>query len=292
MDSCHFKLIELMSTNRQILVFHRFNNLNFIDNLLNKFIILGILVLAIGLTPIFTLAEVETLFSPIYVTMVSESNPNDVSHPPSNLEAVVIGSTLILLWDKSNDITIDNYRIISDPPYTPIPELVSVRDDNPNGHIIIGLTPGTLYTFNVIAVNDYGDSEPSNSVTDRILSLYTIIPSELTNIQITPSQPANLEAKVFGSTLLLEWDKSDDDSITGYKVFSDPPYTPTPELIPFNPITYTNGHVIGGLSPDISYTFHVIAVNDYGDSEPSNSVTARVLYLYPLPDPPIITLTN
>ena len=119
MDSCHFKSIELMSTNRQILVFHRFNTLKLLNSLLFKALTLGLLVLAIGMTSVFTLTETDVLSPLTNPSIISELNSNDVDS-----EIITIQSPPLMISDNFAQIAGENSY---NPPTCILPSSISVQ---------------------------------------------------------------------------------------------------------------------------------------------------------------------
>ncbi len=86
---------------------------------------------------------------------------------PSNLAATSTSSTVTLTWDNPGDSTITGYKILSRNTATESILTVLVSDTGRAGtsYTVSGLEPGTTYQFAVLAVNNAGNSVPSQIVT-------------------------------------------------------------------------------------------------------------------------------
>ena len=134
---------------------------------------------------------------------------------PANLTATAVSSSQIdLSWDASTDnIGVTGYNIYRDGGGTPIATITGTTYQD------TGLSPSTLYTYNVSAIdavpNESAQSSPASDTTN---------PPDTT----PPSTPANLTATaVSGSQIDLSWDASTDDvAVTGYNIYRDGGGTP------------------------------------------------------------------
>ena len=112
-----------------------------------------------------------------------------------------------------------------------------------------GLTPGTLYTFTVVAKNAAGDSSPSGEA--QATPYYVGVPYAPTNVVATTGIG---EARVSFTAPLL----NGGSTITGYTVTS----SPGNKTANGSSLSLT----VTGLDSGISYTFTVIATNALGNS--------------------------
>jgi hypothetical protein len=128
-------------------------------------------------------------------------------------------------------------------------------------HHVVGLTNGVAYTFQVIATNALGPSDPSPPseavtpvpVLDPPTGVSGVAGNAMASVSFTP--PANAGGS----------------AITGYTVSSLPAGG-----VDSNAGSTATTHVVTGLSNGSAYTFTVIAGNAFGPSfasAPSNSVT-------------------
>ncbi|WP_188890917.1 S-layer homology domain-containing protein [Paenibacillus radicis (ex Gao et al. 2016)] len=125
---------------------------------------------------------------------------------------------------------------------------------------ITGLTNGTTYYFIVKAVNSVGDSDTSNEVSAKPVSV--------------PAAPTNITAVAGDGQATITFQapaNNGGSAITGYEVTASPGNTVITGTA--SPITFT------GLSNGTVYTFTVKAINEAGSgaaSGESNAVTPKV----------------
>ena len=91
----------------------------------------------------------------------------EVPRAPSNLAASSTSSTVTLTWDNPGDRTITGYKILSRVVATESILTLLVSDTGSAGtfYTVRGLELGTTYQFAVLAVNNAGNSAPSQIVT-------------------------------------------------------------------------------------------------------------------------------
>ncbi len=181
-------------------------------------------------------------------------NTSTVPDAPTNVSAVAGNREAIVTFTaptNNGGSPIISYRVVSSPG-----GITSSGGTSPI--TITGLTPGTTYTFTVIAVNSIGDSLPSSS-------------SNSITTPTVPDAPTNVSAEAGDGQATVSFTPPLFDgglAITSYTVTSSPggissSGTGSPIIIP-------------GLANGTSYTFSVVATNDVDDSlssDTSNSVT-------------------
>ena len=88
-----------------------------------------------------------------------------------------------------------------------------------------------------------------------------------------PDAPQNLRATPAHDSVVLAWDRPDDDSITGYKILSGSAADPSRLSALVNNTNSTDTtYTVEGLQPSTAYVFGVAAVNEHGESGPSEPV--------------------
>jgi len=121
---------------------------------------------------------------------------------------------------------------------------------------VTGLNPGTLYFFNVVAVNAAGPGSASSEVST-------------TTTDVLPGAPI-LDSVVPGNgSVAITWHAGADTGspVSTYKVYRNGTAVPVYTGLP---LTYTDVHLVNG----IDYSYTVVATNLKGDSPSSNTVHA------------------
>ncbi|WP_176560328.1 fibronectin type III domain-containing protein [Brevibacillus dissolubilis] len=206
-----------------------------------------------GLTPGNTYEYSVTAFnawdwSTATVITVTTKVPAPVApQAPTNFAAVTTDQTAALTWDASaNAATYElkrgNQVIYSGPN-------VSFTDT--------GLTPSTAYTYTLTAKNDTGTSE---AVT------LTVTTKESTAV---PATPTNFRGTAGDTYISLTWNQVSGATSYEVKKGSTVMWTGTNNSISAN-----------NLTPSTTYTFTVVAINQYGKSAPA---TITVTTLAPPP---------
>ena len=89
-----------------------------------------------------------------------------------------------------------------------------------------------------------------------------------------PEAPQNLRATPAPNSVILAWDNPDDDSITGYRILSGSPAGQLPLSALVNNTNSTDAfYTVENLEPSTTYVFGVVAINEHGESGPSEPVS-------------------
>jgi fibronectin type 3 domain-containing protein len=132
-----------------------------------------------------------------------------------------------------------------------LPQGVLTYDDT-------GLTPDTTYPYEIIAVNNAGDSPPSPAVS-------------ATTLPAVPAAPT-ASATVSGTTATINW--TADSTATSYQVQRSPDASTGWTAIT---TTSTTSYADTGLSSGTAYFYRVTASNVSGTSAPSNVVSVTTV---------------
>jgi Ca2+-binding EF-hand superfamily protein len=159
---------------------------------------------------------------------------------PSNVVATATaGTSVTVTWDASQ--TADGYLVFRDS--------VQVGSFTTNRTLTdTGLSPGTLYSYTVVAVNTFGNSPQS-------------APATVTTPN-TPGTPAGLAGSATSAGVVLSWNSV--SGATGYVVFRDGTELDT---------TTNPGYTDTDVEPSTSYRYSVSATNAGGESPESAQIT-------------------
>ena len=198
-----------------------------------------------------------------YPSLLNSDAPQgpDTTSPstPANLTATAVEPTKInLSWDASTDnIAVTGYKIYRDGGGTPIATVTGTTYQD------TGLSPSTLYTYNVSAIDGASnESAQSSQASDN---------TDVPDISL-PSTPANLTATAVSPYQInLSWDASTDDiGVTGYNIYRD-------GGAPIATVTTGTTYQDTGLSPSTLYTYKVSAIdaaqNVSSQSSPASDTT-------------------
>ena len=206
------------------------------------------------------------------ITDVPVINPiivQPVPDTPQNLVANSTHNSITLTWDQPDDDSITGYKILSRTPATQnqLSTLVENTGSQGTSYTATDLDADTRYVFRVMAINESGESTRSNFV--RISTSANTPPA----IQPVPDAPQNLVASSTHNSITLTWDQPDDDSITGYKIFSRTPATQNQlSTLVENTGSQGTSYTATDLDADTRYVFRVMAINESGESTRSNFV--------------------
>ncbi|WP_442267199.1 fibronectin type III domain-containing protein [Tenacibaculum sp. ZS6-P6] len=206
---------------------------------------------------------------PIEIKTLEDNTPPST---PTNLTATVPQSqnenpqtAVDLTWTASTDDTrIGGYIIVQND------EEVFTWNNQSTAITMRSLTPGTQYTFQIIAFDAAGNrSSISNSAsitTEGSQPNDTTPPSNVTNLQVTD---------ITQTTANLNWTIATDNvGVTGYDIFRNN------ETTPFQTST-TNSFLLTNLTPNTTTTYFVKAKDAAGNSSINNSNTVTVKTLPP-----------
>ena len=180
---------------------------------------------------------------------------------PSGLGWAPGDGRITLTWDDPVDDSVTGYQYHQDAgAWTD----VSNGDSGTTDYTVGSLTNGTVYAFNLRAVNTHGLSPDSDAV--------IAIPG-------TPDQPTGIAIAVSANRVTLSWADPADSSITGYQYRQSDDggdtWSPDWTAIPASGTT-TTGHTVTGLSSEIAYVFQVRANNGHGGGPPSKAAMTSV----------------
>lgn len=194
---------------------------------------------------------------------------------PSDLRVHVGGQfTLTLKWtDRSaNELGFEVERSEDGGDSFVLFRTLGVNSDSV---IVEGLAPATLYHFRVRAFNEGGHSGYSSPLRATTLPLAPEAPSGLAVSRAAGEQPSPGALAPGATALVLTWtDNSSTESgfliersMDGGESFA------SVGMVDADATSYTDG----GLTAATPYTYRILAVNDGGASEPSETATLRTL---------------
>ena len=196
-----------------------------------------------------------------------------VPDPPVNLTALAVMDGVSLNWDPptfTGGLSVTGYQLYRNKEGDP--EVVKVPlDAGRLAYHDTGLEDGKNYTYNMTALNSYGESRSFASVTLRTLA----VPSP-------PRDPTYAYGELF---IRLRWETPEDDfglPVTGYEVWRQvedgPPQLLGSVTAPARTLLDTD------VEAGVPYRYYVTAVNAKGASGPSVVVDAMARVR---PTPPV-----
>lgn len=192
-----------------------------------------------------------SLNQPLIILEVDDIAPSI----PTNLQVVNLNTTTVVLqWEKATDISgIAGYDLYINGVYR-VSSTQNLFDVN-------GLTPNTTYQMYIKARDLSGNiSENSNAISVQTLAEQDKVP---------PSTPGNLRASsITSSTVRLDWTVSTDNvKVSKYNIYRD-----GLKIIS----VAGNSTTIGGLSPNTTYNFYIVAEDLSGNlSEASTTLSVK-----------------
>ena len=220
------------------------------------------------------------------VNAAGAGNPSNVANAttvplvpdaPEDLEAEASGGRVDLDWEapaSDGGSAITGYRIEYSTDGDDWDDLVDDTESRSTRYRHRGADPGTTYHYRVRAINEVGESRPSNV-------------AQATTPAVAPGAPANLEAEAKGPTEVeLDWDTPASDGgspVTGYRIEVSEDGDGWDDLEEDTESTSTR-YVHRGASPGTRYRYRVRAINAAGEGEPSGE--ARATTPTTVPDAP------
>jgi subtilisin family serine protease len=198
----------------------------------------------------------------VFSNVASVSMPDAPPAAPSNLRAIVISSTQINLTWVDNSLNEAGFKILRRAGNSGTWTLIATPGQNTTLFQNTGLTPGTTYTYTVLAYNASGDSPGSNEVVAS------------TPLPPLPA-PTNLQATLPGPTQVnLSW-TDNAATETGFRLLrrtsANSLWTTIATLGP-NVTSYQDLAV----SPGAIYLYTVLAFNETTESGLSNEVLVTI----------------
>ena len=216
---------------------------------MNNSTILGLLVLAIGISTMPVFAE-----------------SNDVSNTPNNLQDVSTHNSITLDWDDSSNESVTGYKILSRTTgQAELSVLIPNTGSSESSYVVENLIPSTTYVFKVVAINEFGESLHSEPI--LFSSLHPPVA-----ITTPPSKPTNLVAISYNNSIHLTWHNPSTEFITGYKILSRTSDELNMHTLIQNTGSSQSSRIFDSLIPGTTYIFKVIAINHSGESPPSDPV--------------------
>ena len=207
-------------------------------------------------------AETELEAGGLVVVKLERQGPGGPPPPPTGLSATPVPAAIALSWDgPPSGVSVTGYRV--ERRNREGGEYAVVIDDT--GSAGAGYTDSTAtsdgkYYYRVTALNSAGESRPSYPVSAG-----------------PPGQPQSASALGTREDALLSWDDPQDDSITGYHIER----RDRDQGGGFSTLESDTGGADTGYSDDTvepggRYAYRVTALNDFGESDPSEPVEVDI----------------
>jgi len=214
---------------------------------------------------------------------VGVSPPNN----PTNLQLSVAGTdTLEVSWTEpttGDSPTIYKVEII---PFTSdvnalrsaIEETILTKPAPTNSYVFVGLDPETAYSVVVRSSNAAGDADINTILTNGSAFSTIALPPVIT----VPSAPTINSINALDGELDVLFTPGNDggSAILNYQYSVD-----GSTFTDFDPVQLNSPLTITGLTNGVEYTVLIKAVNEIGESDPSNSISATPVETPPQPEP-------
>ena len=203
-----------------------------------------------------------------FVSDEVSATPKAAPSAPSGVTAQVGDTSVTLSWTALDDSTVTKFqtRYKTNSTYGDWAN-VSSSGALTTSATVSGLTNSTAHTFQVRAVNQYGNGTASAEVTA------TPVPP--------PAAPTGLTTTALNGKVRLSWTDPSNTTITGYQYQQK---TTGPWGVTWTDISNsgaaTTSHTVDSLTNTTAYTFRIRAVNPAGGGASSAEVTAT-----PVPPP-------
>jgi len=186
--------------------------------------------------------------------------------PPSEIDAVPQEYRILVRW-KDNSDNEDGFRVEGFSAGQPTQYFTVPANTTSTYFNSYYLLTEQQWCFRVYAFNAIAS-----------------IPSNTTDCTTLPASPTSLSATPLGQSITLDW--TDNSAVEdGYKVYRSENGASFAEIATLPPNTVTYSDV--GVQADVSYTYHVQAAKDGGNSYSSND--AFVVIPTTVPSPPVNT---
>jgi hypothetical protein len=193
---------------------------------------------------------------------------------PNSISATPGSSQITLTWGN-NVVTATSYTVY----YSTVPNAVAngqtITGVTSTSYVLTGLSGGTTYYIQVVAVTDCGNSPPTSEVSETpVLDIYQGGNGDGHNMiktcQIKPNGTLNLKgpsavnATPFANSVTVSW-ATDVAEAESYILYYGTTNDPVNQGTPINNITQNN-YQVTGLTPNTTYYFGVRAITSCSTS--------------------------
>ena len=148
------------------------------------------------------------------VTALVASTPRPPEAPTGLTNGFVFHDSVPLSWDDPDDDSITGYRILR----RTTGEFATIEANTASqatSYTDSSVEAETSYAYRIRAINDDGESEPSNTL--------NVTTPEEPEIEVVdpdpPAAPTGLSASALQpTTVVLDWDDTDDENVDGYQI--------------------------------------------------------------------------
>ena len=224
-----------------------------------------------GVTYTFEIRAVTASGRGLPVQVVAQPRP-EVPRAAASVTAFRIGSNATVRWGSAidNGSPILSYLVVADQDASKTCTYVAPTDGGTDLRtcVVEGLDPAVSYTFAVVATNAVGAGARSVS-SDAV---------------VVPDAPSDLVVTRGPGTVTVAWSQaSGHGSSPTYRAYAS--FNPS-----LNCVTDDTSCTISGLTVGVSQIFQVVAINEVGESEPSDASEFIVPALLPAaPSVPLVT---
>lgn len=205
--------------------------------------------------------------NPAIISQAAIPPDNTPPSVPENLQVVSVTANAVTLnWDDASDNTgVSGYEVYMDG------NLIATTGSSE--YTVENLSPGTSYSFTVLARDQAGNASASSAAASGTTSA---LPDNS-----PPSVPENLQViSVTANAVALNWDDaSDNTGVSGYEVFMDGNLIAT---------TGSSEFTVENLSPNTSYSFTILARDQAGNASGSSAAVSGTTSALPDVNPPSI----